>query len=63
MKDFIHARLDKEEKSLLDELKQATGETASALVKKGLRLIYQMKINYCFVKNIYILLLLVSQSK
>lgn len=41
MKNYIHARLDREEQALLKELLKATGETISALVKKGLRLVYQ----------------------
>jgi hypothetical protein len=41
MKNYIHARLDREEQALLKELIKVTGETISALVKKGLRLVYQ----------------------
>lgn len=44
MKDYVHARLGKEERNLLKELKKATGETETALVKKGLRLVYQREI-------------------
>jgi len=44
MKDYIHARLDREEQLLLKELVKATGETVSALVKKGLRLIYRQEV-------------------
>ena len=40
MKNYIHARLDREEQTLLKELMKATGETISALVKKGLRLVH-----------------------
>lgn len=44
MKNYIHARLDHEEQTLLKELVKATGETISALVKKGLRLVYQKEV-------------------
>ncbi len=41
MKNYVHARLDREHQKILKELKKKTGETESTLVKKGLRLIYQ----------------------
>lgn len=44
MKNYVHARIDKEETSILRELKKATGESESALVKKGLRLVYEKEI-------------------
>lgn len=44
MKDTVHARVGKEERTILSELKKATGETESALVKKGLRLVYEKEI-------------------
>lgn len=44
MKNYIHARLDREEQILLKELIKATGETITALVKKGLRLVHQKEV-------------------
>ena len=41
MKHYVHARLGPEERAQLDELKEATGETESALVKQGLRLVHE----------------------
>ena len=41
MQNYVHARLDREEVKLLKELKAVTKETASALVKRGLRLVYE----------------------
>ena len=41
MKNYVHARLDREARAQLDELKKATGESESALVKRGLRLVHQ----------------------
>ena len=41
MKKYVHARLAPGERALLEELKRATGETESALVKKGLSLIHE----------------------
>lgn len=41
MKNYVHARIGKEESVILKELKKATGESESALVKKGLRLVYE----------------------
>ena len=43
-KNYVHARIDAEEAALLKELKKATGETESALLKKGLRLVYQQQV-------------------
>ena len=39
MKNYVHARLTRDERRRLDELKRATGETESTLVKRGLRLV------------------------
>lgn len=39
MKTYIHARLGKDDHSVLEELKDATGESESQLVRRGLRLI------------------------
>jgi hypothetical protein len=44
MKSYVHARLGERERALLEELKKATGETESALVKKGLRLVYETEV-------------------
>ena len=41
MKSYIHARLGKEERTLLEELKKSTGRSESDLVRHGLRLILQ----------------------
>lgn len=40
-KSYIHARLGPEEMKLLRELKKVTGEADSALVREGLRLVYE----------------------
>ena len=45
MKNYVHARIDREEAALLKELKKATGQTESALVKKGLKLVYQQEVS------------------
>ena len=37
MKPYIHARLSKEDHTVLQELKRATGESESELVRRGLR--------------------------
>jgi len=37
MKGYIHARLSKEDSAVLKELKAATGESESQLVRRGLR--------------------------
>jgi Arc/MetJ-type ribon-helix-helix transcriptional regulator len=39
MKTYIHARLSKEDRAVLDELKKWTGRSESELVREGLRLI------------------------
>ncbi len=44
MKNYVHARLNEEDQKILRELKKKTGEAESALVKKGLRLVYQKEI-------------------
>jgi len=41
MKQYVHARLGRDERRLLDELKKATGQSESALVKEGLRLVHE----------------------
>ena len=38
MKTTIHARLTREDKAVLDNLKKATGHSESELVRRGLRL-------------------------
>ena len=38
MKSSIHARLDREDSAVLQELKTATGESESQIVRRGLRL-------------------------
>jgi hypothetical protein len=44
MKTYVHARLDPEDRARLDELKQVTGETETALVKRGLRLVHEREV-------------------
>ena len=39
MKAYIHARLTKEDRATLDHLKQVTGESESALIRRGLKLL------------------------
>ena len=39
VKQYIHARLTREERVALEELKRATGQSESALVRRGLRLV------------------------
>jgi hypothetical protein len=39
VKGYIHARLGKEDATVLKELKAATGESDSQLVRRGLRLV------------------------
>jgi hypothetical protein len=39
MKDYIHARLAKEERVILEQLKKATGMSESEIVRKGLALV------------------------
>jgi hypothetical protein len=39
MKTYIHARLGKADRAVLDELRTITGDTESELVRRGLRLV------------------------
>lgn len=39
MKAYIHARLTKEDRAVLEDLKKATGRSESELVRRGLRLV------------------------
>ena len=39
MKPYVHARVGKEDRALLDRLKHATGQSESDLVRRGLRLV------------------------
>ncbi len=39
MKSVIHARLTPEDRSLLADLKRATGDSDSELIRRGLRLV------------------------
>lgn len=39
MKKYVHARLGKEDRALLEELKRATGHSESELLRRGLRLV------------------------
>lgn len=41
MKRYIHARLGDEERTLLQQLKRATGCSESEIVRRGLRLVAQ----------------------
>ena len=41
MKTYIHARLNKEDRDMLETLKKLTGHSESELVRRGLRLIEQ----------------------
>lgn len=41
MKRYVHARLGIEDQATLDELKRKTGQTESAIVRRGLRLVAQ----------------------
>jgi hypothetical protein len=41
MKTYVHARLSKQEQAVLDELKKATGNSESELLRRGLRLLLQ----------------------
>jgi hypothetical protein len=41
MKAYIHARLGEAERAALEELKKATGQTESEIVRRGLRLVVQ----------------------
>jgi hypothetical protein len=39
VKNYIHARIDKEERAVLEGLKKSTGYSESELVRRGLRLV------------------------
>ena len=39
MKAYIHARLAKADRAVLEDLKHATGQSESALVRRGLHLV------------------------
>jgi imidazoleglycerol phosphate dehydratase HisB len=39
MKVFVHARLGKAERIMLEQLKRATGHTESQIVRRGLQLV------------------------
>jgi hypothetical protein len=41
MKAYIHARLGDDDRAVLEELKEATGQTESEIVRRGLRLVAQ----------------------
>jgi hypothetical protein len=41
MKAYIHARLSREDRLLLEELKKATGRSESDLIRTGLRLAHR----------------------
>ena len=41
MKPYVHARVGKEDRALLDRLTQTTGRSESELVRRGLRLVAQ----------------------
>lgn len=41
MKAYIHARLGKQDRAALDELKETTGQTESEIVRRGLDLVAQ----------------------
>jgi len=41
MKTYVHARLGEEERAALEKLKETTGQTESAIVRRGLQLVAQ----------------------
>ena len=41
MKAYIHARLSKEDRAVLETLKSSTGYSESELIRQGLRLVYR----------------------
>ena len=41
MKPYIHARLGRQDRAVLDDLKKSTGHSESELVRRGLRLVQQ----------------------
>ncbi len=43
MKVYIHARLGKEDRAALEELKAKTGQTESEIVRRGLQLVAQQE--------------------
>jgi hypothetical protein len=44
MKQFVHARLAPDERRQLEDLKRLTGDSETALVKKGLRLVHEHEV-------------------
>lgn len=44
MKNYVHARLGAEERAQLEELKRATGDTESALIKRGIQLVHEREV-------------------
>jgi hypothetical protein len=44
VKAYVHARLGPEERAQLEELKRLTGESETALVKRGLRLVHEREV-------------------
>jgi hypothetical protein len=43
-KNYVHARIGEKERKMLMELKKVTAENESALVKKGLELLYEKEV-------------------
>lgn len=43
MPHYVHARLNSEESQMLEKLVQTTGESISALVREGIKFLYQKK--------------------
>ena len=41
MKAYIHARLGEQDRAVLEELKRATGQSESDIVRRGLQLVAQ----------------------
>jgi hypothetical protein len=39
MKDYIHARLGKDERATLEQLKRSTGRSESEILRRGLQLV------------------------
>lgn len=39
MKPYIHARVGKEEREVLEDLKRSTGRTESEIIRRGLQLV------------------------
>ncbi len=46
MQDYVHARLGKEDRNILRELRKVTGKSTSSLVKNGLKLVYQQEVQH-----------------